>query len=198
MRASATDTIRSHSPSVTCGRARRGSASRNSSGSSAGRIPTVTSDTRSRLSRSRQREAAAAGSAATSSRIASLPSGRAVPGFHSPDPALLYSTVTGDPGGAGYFPMNAVRWLTPSREIAALVTQSGKDRFQAEVFHFGEEQRPMGAELYLLEPGTYTLRVAPLAGGEPLTRTTIRVEGPRTQVSFSLPSRRSCRLDVRR
>ena len=40
--------------------------------------------------------------------------------------------VTGDPGGAGYLPLNAVRWLTPSRDLAALVTETGPDRFAAD------------------------------------------------------------------
>src|SRR5690606_6678849 len=47
-----------------------------------------------------------------------------------PDTNLLYSTATGDPGGALYFPMNAVRWLTPPRDIAALVTESSRKRFE--------------------------------------------------------------------
>ena len=53
--------ILTQSPSLTRGRARRGSASRCSSGSSAGRSRAVTSLTRSRLSRSDHSEAVAAG-----------------------------------------------------------------------------------------------------------------------------------------
>ena len=82
-----------------------------------------------------------------------FPEGR--PEIPSPEPSLLYSTATGDPGEAQYFPLNAVRWMTPPRDIAALVTDSGKDRFSAELFHFGGEKREMAAELYLLEPGKY-------------------------------------------
>ena len=32
---------------------------------------------------------------------------------------LLYSSVTGDPGTSGYFPLNAVRWITSPREFGA-------------------------------------------------------------------------------
>ena len=42
-----------------------------------------------------------------------------IEGIDTPDPQLLYTAVTGDPGDCGYFPLNAVRWLTPPRDIAA-------------------------------------------------------------------------------
>ena len=117
-----------------------------------------------------------------------------------PNTQLLYSTVTGDPGGVGYFPMNAVRWLTPPREIAALVTDAGPKRFAAELFHFGTEPREMGAEFYLLDPGRYRLLVRdperPKA--KPLQRVAFRVEGARTQAAFTLPPQTLCHVEVRR
>jgi hypothetical protein len=115
-----------------------------------------------------------------------------------PDPSLLYSSVTGDPGGAGYFPLNAVRWLTPPRDLAALVIDSCKDRFAAELFHFGRDKRAMTAELYLLSPGDYTLTVS-AAGTEsaPVATQSVAVKGRRTRVSFELPPQRLCVLDVK-
>ena len=77
----------------------------------------------------------------------------ALPGFRRPWIDLLYSTATGDPGTVGYFPMNAVRWLTEPRDIAAIVTQAGTDTFEAQLYHFGEDVRRMGAEFYLLSFG---------------------------------------------
>jgi hypothetical protein len=112
----------------------------------------------------------------------------------SPDHALLYSTVTGDPAGLGSFPMNAVRWLTRPRQIAVLVTDAGRARFEAELFHFGDAPRPMGAELYLLEPGQYHLRLT--AGAKTLDEAAVTVSGPRTQVAFELPARQACRLTL--
>ncbi len=50
-----------------------------------------------------------------------------------------------------------MRWLTPPRDIAALVTDSGADKLVAELFHFGPDDRRMGAEFYLLKPGAYLL-----------------------------------------
>ena len=114
--------------------------------------------------------------------------------MRSPDPELLYSTATGDPGGSGSFPLNAVRWLTPPREIAALVTSTGPQRLEAELFHFGQTPRPMGAELYLLQPGQYRWTVA--AGAGTLQEGTATVSGPRTQIEFELPARQVCRLTL--
>jgi hypothetical protein len=119
--------------------------------------------------------------------------------IYTPDPSLLYSTVTGDPGSSGYFPLNAVRWLTEPRNIAALVTESGTGKFAADLFHFGEEKRPMSAELYLLKPGEYTLTLKTINGEEqkPLLTNKFVVEGQRTQVSFELPPRKLCVLNIR-
>jgi hypothetical protein len=117
-----------------------------------------------------------------------------------PDTLLLYSAVTGDPGDAGYFPLNAVRWLTPPRKIAALVTDSATDHFTAELFHFGEDKRPMSAELYLLKPGNYTLAIASkdAQGQTPIATHEFTVKGLRTRISFELPSHKLCVLHVGR
>lgn len=116
----------------------------------------------------------------------------------APSPDLLYSSVTGDPGGPLFFPLNAVRWLTPPRDIAALVVDSVPRRFEAELFHFGAGPRQLGAELLLLEPGTYELTLAPVGApeGAVADRRILRVEGERNRVSFELPERRLCRLSI--
>jgi len=125
--------------------------------------------------------------------------------IHTPNPSLLYSTVTGDPGSAGYFPLNAVRWLTPPRNIAALVTESGSKQFTAELFHFGGEKRSMSDEFYLLDPGKYTLTITIKNGGglvlrrvvqKPLATDEFVVQGGRTRVFFELPPRKLCVLHV--
>jgi hypothetical protein len=120
--------------------------------------------------------------------------------FHTPNPSLLYSTISGDPGSAGYFPLNAVRWLTEPRNIAALVTESGTEQFAAELFHFGKGKRPMSAELYLLRPGEYILTLKIKDGKEQKALTTddFVVKGSRTRVFFELPPRKLCILNIRR
>jgi hypothetical protein len=120
--------------------------------------------------------------------------------IHRPDPSLLYSMVTGDPGGALYFPLNAVRWLTPPREIAVLVTGSNADSFSAELFAFGKEKRSMSAEFYLLEPGRYKLTITTVKNEEPKSAGTYEfsVESRRIRVNFKLPPQEVCALHVSR
>lgn len=113
-----------------------------------------------------------------------------------PDTNLLYSSATGDRGSLEFFPLNAVRWLTPPRGIAALVTRSGRDGLSAELFHFGDGPRTMGAEFYLLAPGSYEVRLTD-SNGEAIGRTQrFEVTVPRSRIAFELPPARQCRLEV--
>jgi hypothetical protein len=126
--------------------------------------------------------------------------GEPVTVIQSPNPSLLYSMVTGDPGDAGYFPLNAVRWLTSPRNIAMLVTESANNRFAAELFSFSENKRSMSAEFYLLDPGKYKLTIAAGNGeGQKLSETDeFIVENRRARISFELPPRMLCVLSIRR
>jgi len=112
-----------------------------------------------------------------------------------PSTGTLYSSVTGDFGNPLYFPMNAVRWRTPAQDIAVLVTDHSTSHLSAEVYHFGDDPRPMGAELYLLERGDYEVTLT--ADGGNVSRSRLTVERLRTQITFTLPSRRLCTLEVR-
>jgi hypothetical protein len=120
----------------------------------------------------------------------------AIRSIKTPDPSLLYSAATGDPGDCGYLPLAAVRWLTPPRDIAALVTAAGRDRFSAELFHFGEEQRSMSAEFYLLSPGRYSFLLRQVGGSPTDTVRAFSVDGSTTRLSFTLPARKLCVLRV--
>ena len=90
--------------------------------------------------------------------------------------------------------MNAVRWLTPPRRIAALVVDSGTRSFAAELFNFERSARKITAELYLLARGEYELAVAAKDGdgNGTIERKTFTVSGPRARVSFDLPGRKLC------
>lgn len=120
----------------------------------------------------------------------------AVPSIKTPNPSLLYSSATGDPGDCGYFPLGAVRWLTPPREIAALVTATGSDHFAAELFHFGNRKRSMAAELYLLSPGRYEFELLQQGASSTGRPTSFSVVGPSARISFELPPRRLCLLRI--
>ncbi len=123
-----------------------------------------------------------------------------VAAIHRPDHSLLYSMITGDPGDALYFPLNAVRWLTPSRDIAVLVTEAAANSFRAELFGFGKEQRSMSAEFYLLEPGRYKLAVSldNKSEQEQYGSYEFSVENLRTCVDFKLPQRKLCVIQINR
>jgi hypothetical protein len=121
--------------------------------------------------------------------------------------SLLQQYTTGDPGSAGYFPLNAVRWLTPPRNIAVLVTESASSKFTAELFHFGEIKRPMSAEFHLLSRGKYVLTITARDGSpqdalrqeqELLETDEFVVENRGTRLSFTLPPRKLCVLRIRR
>jgi hypothetical protein len=123
-----------------------------------------------------------------------------IPTIPEPNTNVLYATLTGDPGDAGYFPINAVRWMTPPRDIAALVTETGRDRFQAELFHFGEKPRDMSALFYFLDTGTYTFRLIPK--GKNINKEKIIKEiiiaNVDTPINFQLPAKTLYILDIRR
>jgi hypothetical protein len=115
-----------------------------------------------------------------------------------PDTRLLYATTTGDRGNFEFFPLNAVRWLTPPRDISALVTESGRDRLQAELYHFGNAPRTMGAEFYLLAPGAYSLTLRSTTGQVIQGPRAFSVEGPRTRITLEIPAAQLCMLKVSR
>jgi hypothetical protein len=113
--------------------------------------------------------------------------------------SIIYQVATGDPGDLLYFPLMAVRWLTPPREIAAFVSDSDPDRFKAELFHFGKNPRQMAAELYVLKPGVYEMALrASAARDKYLDRQNIEVKGPRTQIRFQIPPQVTCLITLRK
>jgi len=117
-----------------------------------------------------------------------------------PQPQIqaLYSAATGDTGNPLIFPLNRVRWLTEPRAIAALVTDAGRDRFEAEIYHFGQGPRRMAAEFYLLQAGDYELTLEAQGSGRPILRRSFNRNGPRSRVDFELPERELCVVRVRR
>ena len=119
------------------------------------------------------------------------------PELPRPDLSALYASITGDFGEALYFPMNAVRWRTHARNIGALVTDSGNDSFEAELYHFGEMPRRMGAELYLLDEGDYDLTLTNTVTGRS-NRSDVIVNGPRTGIQFEINPDNLYTLSIRR
>ncbi|MEO6246164.1 MAG: hypothetical protein ABIQ12_12090, partial [Opitutaceae bacterium] len=113
------------------------------------------------------------------------------------DAGLLYATVTGDPGAVDNFPLNGVRWHTSPREIAVRVAQNRRDRFTADLFHFGAAARPLDASLLTLDPGDYTWTISS-ADDHPLSRGRVTLTSDHRRVSLVVPSRALCRLRIER
>lgn len=109
---------------------------------------------------------------------------------------LLYNTVTGDPGDPLYFPMNAVRWRTSPRDFAALVTDATTKAFAARVYHFGQNERPMECDLFLLKPGTYEFSLVAAKTGQSVDRGRIRLTDENRTIHFTVPARVECTLQV--
>ncbi len=118
--------------------------------------------------------------------------------IRQPDTSLLYSSVTGDWGDALYLPLNAVRWMTPSRDIAALVTFASEDKFESELFHFGEEVREFDAKLFLLKPGHYVKTLRDSSAEIDLEKEELSVSATPFVIRVGLPARRLCRLSLHR
>ncbi len=117
-------------------------------------------------------------------------------GVIQPKHELLYRMVTGDKN-APRFPQMAVRWLTPPQDIAALATEASTTRLAAELFHFGEEPRPLHAELRQLKPGRY--RATLVVDGKPLALpddTVIIEPGRFPRLALTLPPRQTAVLVV--
>jgi hypothetical protein len=77
------------------------------------------------------------------------------------------------------------------------VTHSSRQRFTAEIFHFGREPRKLYAELYLLSPGRYSSVL--LDGNSDLElhpSDEFTVRGPRTKIELELPPGKLCVLKV--
>lgn len=121
-------------------------------------------------------------------------------GYHDedqlPGPSIdtLYQSASGDPGQPYYFPLNAVRWLTEPREIAALVKDSGPSRLEAELYHFGESARAMQGEFFLLRPGSYRLSLK--VGPAEIASEVVLITMNQRTISFDLPSRKVVRLTL--
>lgn len=109
-------------------------------------------------------------------------------GVTQPKHELLYRMVTGDKN-APRFPQMAVRWLTPPKDIAALVTEASTTKFAAELFHFGKEPREISAELRQLKPGDY--KASLVVDGKPvkLSESAVKIEkGRYTRLPLTLPA----------
>ena len=88
------------------------------------------------------------------SRYANDHTSEEIPSF---DVDLMYSLITGDMGSPLYFPSPAVRWQTSPRDIAVRVVSVSPEQLTAELVHFGDDERTMGAEMLRWSAGSWSL-----------------------------------------
>jgi hypothetical protein len=96
--------------------------------------------------------------------------------------------VTGD-SNAPRFPQMAVRWLTPPKDIAVLVTAANQTKLDAELYHFGTEPRAMKAEFRQLKPGTYNVSQSDGRRATRLPNNWVITAGVPAVLPFTLPPR---------
>ncbi len=117
-----------------------------------------------------------------------------------PNTGLLYSIATGDFGNAHYFPLNAVKWLTDTRDIAVFVTDSSKNGLTAKLYHFGDNVRTMGARFNLLSKGRYVCSLFEQEDNSSdllkINTMEFDVEHLSADIDFRLPPQKVCIIKV--
>lgn len=121
----------------------------------------------------------------------------AATGLKRIDTGLLYSAVTGDPGSVETFPLNGARWHTLPRELAVLVTENRRERFAAELYHFGHDERALAVSLLTLEPGDYSWTLTQADGVRIAEGKTNLTNGHR-RLHLVLPPQRHVHLTLHR
>lgn len=108
-----------------------------------------------------------------------------IPSFKA---GFLFSSVTGSIGNLKFMPVFGVRWLTPANDIAILTQTNTQNSFEAQLFHFGDAPRKMGARFFNLEPGEYHLYLSDNK------LSIIEIGDNNNNVDFTLPSQKLVRF----
>jgi hypothetical protein len=105
--------------------------------------------------------------------------------------ATLFSTLTGSIGDFKILPVFGVKWLTPSTDIAILVEKNTGNNFEAQLFHFGNDSRKMGAKLYNLESGIYTVQLNEAFENE------VEISNANNKIEFKLAPKTLSKLKIK-
>ena len=99
--------------------------------------------------------------------------------------------ITGDPGDPEVLPLNAVRWKSPAKDWAIWVQKSSKISFEAKVFNFSGQKRPLKAEFFILNKTKFncTLKCQNDA--------TVCSLSPENILQAEIPSRELCVLELK-
>ncbi|MDB4582377.1 hypothetical protein N9164_04435 [Draconibacterium sp.] len=108
-----------------------------------------------------------------------------IPSFNA---GFLFSSLTGNLGNFKILPVFGVKWLTNPNEIAILTETNSTHKFEAQLFHFGQQARKMGARFYNLEEGQYQFK---LTGGKVKE---VNISDTERDVEFELPEQKLVRF----
>lgn len=103
---------------------------------------------------------------------------------------FLFSSLSGSIGNFRFLPVFGVKWLTNPKEIAMLTEVNSVDKFEAQLFHFGNKPREMGAEFFNLKEGTYQLK---LNGKK---KSDFKIEGANRSMKFSIPANTITKITI--
>jgi len=101
---------------------------------------------------------------------------------------FLFSSLTGNLGNFKILPVFGVKWLTNPKNIAVLTETNSTQKFEAQLFHFGDQPRKMRARFFNLEEGKYKMK---MAGSKPEE---INISAKNRDVEFVLSSQKLTKL----
>ena len=110
-----------------------------------------------------------------------------VPGF---DSGFLFSCLTGSVGNHQILPVFGVKWITDPTNISILTEVNSTSKFQAQLFHFGNDSRKIKVRFLNLQNGNYKWK---LSGSK---KHVIEIKPDNREIEISVPSQKLCKLVV--
>lgn len=106
------------------------------------------------------------------------------------DAGFLFSCLTGSVGNYQIFPVFGVKWMTSPTDMAILTEINSTTKFQAQIFHFGDQPGKIKVRFLNLIDGQYTWRISENQKG------IIKISKDNRDIEFTLPSQKLCILTV--
>jgi len=106
------------------------------------------------------------------------------------DYGFLFSCLTGSIGNHQILPVYGVKWITLPSEIAILTEVNSIEKFQAQLFHFGDKEREMRVRFLNLQNGKYRFQ---LSGNK---KKTFEITQDNREIGFVIPPQKLARLVV--
>lgn len=99
----------------------------------------------------------------------------------------LRGMITGDETPENSSPNMMVSWENTENQMAMLVSGTGQDFVQAEVYNFADRGLAPSMRVFSLPAGSYTLSITPEGGPEATSQ--VRVQGAGSRIALQIPPR---------